>query len=75
MSYASGIGNEEFETAQQAGIIEMHADYWASFGGLVIQFMQKRLLLMPAVGDAIPNLASILKQAFAAECGLAAFGD
>jgi hypothetical protein len=56
-------------------MIESHLDYYGRFRWSSQQVKQKRALLQPVVIVAIPSLASILKQAFAAECGLVAFGD
>jgi len=75
LNYAGGIEYEGFVKAQDLKIIENYLDYYGSFRWSSQQVKQKRLLLQPAVAAAIPNLASILKQAFAAECGLVALGD
>lgn len=72
---AGGIEYEEFIEAQELKMIESHLDYYGKFRWSNQQVQQKRARLTPAVEAAIPNLAAIIKQAFAAECGLVAFGD
>ena len=73
--YAGGIEYEEFEKAQDLKIIESHLDYYGTFRWISQHAQQKRALLTPTVTASIPNLAAILKQAFATESGLVAFGD
>jgi hypothetical protein len=73
--YAGGIEYEKFAEARKLKIIENHLDYYGKFRWISQNIQQKYTLLTPAVTAAIPNLASILKQAFAAKYGLAAFGD
>ncbi|MBO2031823.1 hypothetical protein J4D99_10535 [Siccationidurans ginsengisoli] len=75
LSPAGGIAYEEFINSQEASVIDNYLDYYGDFRWSSQLVRQKRALLTPAVEAAIPNLASILKQAFAAECGLIAFGD
>jgi hypothetical protein len=75
MASAGGINLDEFERAQDLKIIEKHVDFYDDFRWASQSVHQKHALLTPAVTGAIPSLASILKQAFAADCGLAAFGD
>ncbi|AMJ65347.1 hypothetical protein AXW84_07805 [Hymenobacter sp. PAMC 26628] len=75
LTYVGGIEYEEFVQAQNLKIIESHLDYYGKFRWISQNVQQKRVMLTPAVAAAIPNLASILKQAFAADCGLLAFGD
>jgi len=75
VNYAGGIEYEEFIEAQKLKIIESHLDYYGKFRWISQNVQQKLAMLTPAVAAAIPNLASILKQAFAAEGGLVAFGD
>ncbi|MDO7883811.1 hypothetical protein [Hymenobacter cheonanensis] len=75
LGYAGGIEYEEFEEARKLKIIENHLDYYGKFRWISQNIEHKCALLTPAVTAAIPNLASILKQAFAADCGLVAFGD
>jgi hypothetical protein len=75
LKYAGGIEWEEFEKAQELKMIEQHLDYYGKFRWTSQNVKQKRVTLTPAVTAAVPNLASILKQAFAADCGLVAFGD
>lgn len=75
LNYAGGIEYEEFVKAQEVTFIEIHLDYYGRFRWSSQQVKQKRTLLAPAVAITIPNLASILKQAFAAGYGLVAFGD
>lgn len=72
---AGGIRLTEFEKAQESKIIESHLDFYGNFRWSSLNIRQKRAMLTPAVEAEIPNLASILKQAFAADCGLVAFGD
>ncbi|WP_460502435.1 hypothetical protein [Hymenobacter agri] len=74
-SYAGGIEYEEFEIAQELKIIENYLDYYGKFRWSSLQVKQKRAALNPTVSASIPNLASILKQAFAGNYGLVAFGD
>jgi hypothetical protein len=75
LSYAGGIEYEEFEKAQELKIVESHLDYYGKFRWLSQNIQQKNAQLTPAITAAIPNLASLLQQAFAAKCGLVAFGD
>jgi hypothetical protein len=75
LNYAGGIEYEEFVKAQELKLIENHLDYYGKFRWISQNIQQKRAQLTPAVAAAVPNLAGILKQAFAAECGLVAFGD
>ena len=75
LSYAGGIEWEEFEKAHKLKLTENHPDYYGKFRWISQQIAQKRTLLTPAITIAIPSLASILKQAFAAGCCLVAFGD
>jgi hypothetical protein len=75
LAYAGGIEYEEFEEARKLKIIENHLDYYGKFRWISQNIQQKHALLTPAVTVAIPNLSSILKQAFAAKHGLVAFGD
>jgi hypothetical protein len=75
LAYTGGIEEEEFERARELKLVENHLDYYSKFRWNCQQVRQKRALLTPVTEVAIPNLASILRQAFAAECGLVAFGD
>ncbi len=75
LAYAGGIEYEEFERAQELKLIENHLDYYGKFRWISQNIQRKRAMLTPSVEAAIPNLASIIKQASAAECGLVAFGD
>jgi hypothetical protein len=75
LNYAGGIEYEEFEKAQKLKIIESHLDYYGKFRWISQNIQQKHAQLTPVTIAAIPNLASIIMQAFAAECGLVAFGD
>lgn len=75
LAYAGGIEEEEFERAQELKIAEKYLDYYGKFRWSSQQVRQKRAILTPVIEAAVPNLASILKQAFAGECGLVAFGD
>jgi len=75
IDYAGGIEYEEFVKAQELKIIESHLDYYGKFRWISQNVQQKCARLTPTTVAAIPNLASILQQAFAAECGLVAFGD
>ncbi|GAB3636276.1 hypothetical protein GCM10027422_18660 [Hymenobacter arcticus] len=75
LAYAGGIREEEFELAQQLGLIESYADYYGKFRWSSKQVQQKRAMITLAVESTISNLAPILKQAFAAEQGVVAFGD
>jgi hypothetical protein len=75
LTQAGSIEWEEFDGAQELEIIERHLDYYGKLRWNSEQVKQKRSLLTPAVAAVIPNLASIVKRAFAAECGLVAFGD
>lgn len=75
LAYAGGIEEEEFERARELKLVENHLGYYGKFRWNCQQVRQKRALLTPVTEVAIPNLASILRQAFAAECGLVAFGD
>jgi hypothetical protein len=72
---AGGIEYEEFIEAQKLKIIESHLDYYGKFRWISQNVQQKRAMLTPVVTAAIPNLASVLKQAIAGDCGLVAFGD
>ena len=75
LNYAGGIEYEEFIEAQRLKIIESYLDYYGKFRWISQNVQQKRAMLTPAVAAALPSLTSILKQAFAAECGLVDFGD
>jgi hypothetical protein len=75
LAYAGGIEYEEFERAQEVKLIESHLDYYGKFRWNSQQVQQKRAMLTPSIEEAIPNLASIIKQAFAGGYGLVAFGD
>ena len=75
VKYAGGIECAEFIEAQKLKITESYLDYYSNFRWSNQNIQQKRAMLTPAVVAAIPNLADVLKQAFAAECGLVAFGD
>jgi len=75
LSYAGGIEYEEFEKARELKIIESHLDYYGKFRWISQNIQQRYAQLTPAIVAAIPNLASILKQAIAAKCGLVVFGD
>ena len=75
LAYAGSIEEEEFERAQELKIADKYLDYYGKFRWNSQQVRQKRTMLTPDSEAAIPKLASILKQAFAGECGLAAFGD
>jgi hypothetical protein len=75
LSYADGIEYEEFEEARKLKMIENHLDYYGKFRWASQQIKPKHAQLTPAVTATISNLASILKRAFAADCGLVAFGD
>lgn len=75
LGYAGGIEEEEFERAQELKLIESYLDYYGKFRWISQNIQQKRAMLTPSSEAAIPNLSSIIKQAFAGECGLVAFGD
>jgi hypothetical protein len=75
LSYAGGIEYEEFELAQELNLLEKHLDYYGKFRWTSQNIQQKRAMLTPAIEAAIPDFTAILKQAFAASCGLVAFGD
>ena len=75
LGYAGGIEYEEFEQAQEIKLIESHLDYYGKFRWISQNIQRKWAMLTPSVEAAIPNLASIIKQAFAGRCGLVAFGD
>jgi len=72
---AGGIEYEEFVKAQELAIIEHHLDYYGKFHWSSQRVKHKRSLLIKTNELLVPNLAGMLKQAFAAGCGLAAFGD
>jgi hypothetical protein len=75
LGYAGGIEEDEFEKAVELKIVEIHLDYYGKFRWGSQQVQQKRAMLTLAVEASIPSLSSIIKQAFAAQCGLVAFGD
>lgn len=75
LAYAGGIGDEEFELAQQLGLIESNADYYGKFRWSSKQVESKVLLLASTAFRADAELHDILKQARKAEAGLIAFGD
>jgi hypothetical protein len=75
LNYSAGIEYEEFENARKSEIIESHLDYYGKFRWISQNIQQKYAQLTPVTIAAIPNLASTLKQTFATECGLLAFGD
>ena len=72
---AGEIDYEEFDEAQKLEVIESDLDYFDNFRWTSQQVQQKRAMLTPAIGAAIPTLAAILKQAFGTGCALVAFGD
>lgn len=75
LNYAGGIEYEEFEKARELKFVENHLDYYGKFRWTNQQVKQKGAALTPAISDEIPNLATILKQAFAGSYGLVASGD
>jgi Tfp pilus assembly ATPase PilU len=75
LGYAGGIEEEEFKRAQELKLAENHFDCYGKFRWNSQQVRQKRAMLTPSIEASIPNLASIIKQAFAGGCGLVAFGD
>ena len=75
VSFAGGIEWEEFEKAQAANIIESHHDFYGDFRWSSQNVKQKKAMLTPAITAEVSNLAAILKQAFAGNFGLVAFGD
>jgi hypothetical protein len=75
LNHVGGIEWKEFEVAQKLQLIEKQCDYYGDFRWSSQQVRQKRATLTPAIEAVVPHLAAILKQAFVAECGLAAFGD
>ena len=75
LKYAGGIEEQEFEIAQQHGLMEAHADYYGKFRWLGSQVEQKVSKLTTNTLRLNPNLALILRQAKNAGLGLVAFGD
>ena len=75
LSYAGGIEYEEFEKAWELKLVENHLDYYGKFRWTSLQIKQKREALTPTISASIPNLATIIKQAFAGNYGLVASGD
>ncbi|MCI1187446.1 hypothetical protein MON38_08435 [Hymenobacter sp. DH14] len=75
LSYAGGIEYEEFEKARELKLVENHLDYYGKFRWSSQQVKQKRVALTPAISAVIPNLATIIKQAFTGNYGLVAYGD
>ncbi len=72
---AGEIDYDEFDEAQKLKIIENGLDYFDIFRWTSQQVQQKRAMLTPTIELAIPNLASILKQAFGTSCALVAYGS
>lgn len=72
---AGGIDYEEFIKAQDLKIIENHLDYYGDFRWKSQAVKHKHALLNPTITIALPHLAAILRQSFAVESGLIAFGD
>lgn len=70
-----GIEYEEFTAAQDAGIIEPHLDYYRDFRWSSELVQRKLALLVKLNSKALEPLASVLKQAKAAACGVVARGD
>ena len=75
LTHAGGIDYEEFIKAQDAQLIESHLDYYGSFRWSSQQVRQKRAMLTISLETEVPNLASIIKQAFAGGSGLVSIGD
>jgi hypothetical protein len=75
LAHAGGIEYEEFAKAQELKIADSHLDYYGRFRWISQQVKQKCALLTPRNAANIPNLANILRQAAATDCGLAAFSD
>ena len=75
LKYAGGIEDEEFEIAQQVGVIEDSADYYGKFRWTSEQVKAKAHLLASCPFRASISLNGILNQAQADGMGLRAFGD
>ena len=75
LKYAGGIEEEEFEMAQNAGLIESHADYYGKFRWSGKQVLDKVALLASCPFRANTELNSILAQAKTAGLGLISFCD
>ena len=75
LKHAGGIEEEEFEMAQQAGLIENQADYYGKFRWSGKQVLDKVNLLASCPFRASTALNDILAQAKAAGFGLMAFGE
>ena len=75
LALVGGIEYEEFIVAQDASVVEPHLDYYGGFRWSSEQVQRKLALLIKLNNKALERLASILKQAQAAECGVVARGD
>ena len=75
LALVGGIEYEEFVAAQDAGVIEPHLDYYGKFRWSSELVQRKLALLVKLNSKALEPLASVLKQAKAAECGVVARGD
>ncbi|MBW3130561.1 hypothetical protein [Hymenobacter profundi] len=75
LQHAGGIEAEEFEIAQQAGIVETTADFYSEFRWSSAQVRAKVLLLTNCPFRDSISLSHVLNQAQAAGVGLRAFGD
>ena len=75
LKYAGGIEGEEFEMAQNAGLIENQADYYGKFRWSGKQVSDKVHLLAGCPFRGKIELNDILVQAKTAGVGLIAFGD
>jgi hypothetical protein len=75
LAYLGGIEADEFEEAQCARVIETHLDYYGKFRWSSELIRMKLDSLTKSNHSSLLNLTTILRQALAADCGLAAFGD
>lgn len=75
LPYAGGMQAEEFEIAQQAGVVESTAEYYGAFRWSSAQVKTKALLLANCPFRDRIALNDLLHQAQAAGVGLRTFGD
>ena len=75
LELVGGIEYEEFAAAQDAGVIELHLDYYGDFRWSNELVRRKLTLLAKLNSKVFEHLIPILKQAKTAECGVIARGD
>ena len=75
LHYLGGIEEEEFEAAQEAGIVENHLNYYRDFRWSSELVKRKLDVIAKINSPKFFKLNAVLKQAANANCGVKAFGD